>query len=173
MQSGQRFICFGPALRFVVSLLCQSDSGFKRVRGILILPSGLWCRCYASRTVVANVPGGLWFCPPVCGVVVMQAGQRFVFCGSALRFVVSLLCKPDSGFKRARVSLILPSDLCCRFCCVSRTAVSNVHVPDLRFVVLLLCQQDSASKRAWAVTFAVTLSSDLWCCCCATSRTAV
>jgi len=174
-------------------LLCHPDSGFKRARGVLVLPSDLWCRCfagrpaicllwlcppasnvpvtfliavvlpsglccrcyYAIRTAASNVPGFFWFCLRACGFLVMQAGQRFpkfpsfVF-GSALEFVVSLLCKPGIGFKRARGVLALPIGLWCR-CYAIRTAASKVAVlfgSALRFVLFLLCQPDSGLKRA-------------------------
>jgi len=187
---------FGSALRFVVSLLCQPDSGLKRARGVVIMPSDLWCRCYASReavssvpasdlwcrcyasrTAISNVPGGFWLCPPVCGVVVMPAGQRLQTCPGRfrcfLRLMVSLLCQPDSGFKRARdvyYCCAAALDLWCR-CSASRTAVSGgpgLLCFSLRFVVSLLCKSDTGFKRARGV---VVLPADLWFLCCA-SRTA-
>jgi len=171
------YYCCGSALRFVVSLFCTPDSGFKRSRGVLVLPSeDLWFRCcYASRKAVSNVPV-FWFCPPICGIVVMPTGQRLPVCpavfGSALRFVVSLLCQPDNGLKGAWGVVVLPSDSWCR-CYASRTVVPTVpgvlcSALAFRFVVSL-CQPDIGFKGARGV---VVVPSASWCRC-YTCRTVV
>jgi len=173
MPSGQWFqTCpgeFGSALEFVVSLLCKPDSGFKRARGFwpcppvcgvvvmqsgarfLVLPSDLYCFCYASRILVSNVPGGFWLCPPVCGVVVMQSGKRLqkwpCFWSCPPICVVSVM---PAG-QRLKPCMFLPSDLWCG-CYASKTTASNV--PGMS-------------------TIAVALSSEWWCRCCAKSRKAV
>jgi len=85
---------FCSALRFVVSFICQLGSGFKRARGSVVLPADLWFRCCASRAAVSNVPGGF---------------------GSALRSVVSLLGQPGSGFQSSQVFFWLCPPICAVF----------------------------------------------------------
>jgi len=141
----------GSALRFVVSLLCQPDSGFKRALGVVIMPSDLWCRCYASLEAVSKVPASDLWCrcyasrttasnvPMMFIIAVVLPSDLWSRCSASrtaasnvpgvlcffLRFVVSLLCKPDTGFKRARGVVVLPADLWFR-CYASPTAASNV-----------------------------------------------
>jgi len=124
------------ALRFVVSLICQPDSGFKRARGIVALPSDLCCLWCASRAAFQKCPVLLCFCPPIYVVVVIPAGQRLRTAFNELG--VLWFCPHICDFVVLSARYWFQA---CPACCVSA----------LRFAVSLVCQPDSGSKRVRGV----------------------
>jgi len=197
-----------------VSLLCQQpESRLKCAQGVVVLSSDLRCRhcasrtaasnvpgvvgsalrfvvsVYASRAVASNVPGALWLCPPVCGFVVIPAGQRCKTCQGFWSFppIGSVVVLPADSIVSGVFTIVvaLSSDLGCRSD-ASRTAVSNVpwgfgFCPSIRGIVVMPARQRFqtcpggryyATRIVSREAVSKVPASDLWCCCYA-SRAAI